>query len=96
MHEASMAGGMTANPEESLSVIMAAYQEAENLSILLPRLTTALRTLAPKHEVLVVDTLTPLDDTEAICAANQVRLLRRHNPATTTARIVTRRATPSQ
>jgi len=77
MRETSPAGGMTANPEESLSIIMAAYREAENLSILLPRLTTALRTLTPKYEVLVVDAVTPMDDTEAICAANQVRLLRR-------------------
>jgi dolichol-phosphate mannosyltransferase len=77
MDEASISGGTTANPEESLSVIMAAYQEVENLSIVLPRLTSALRTLAPKHEVLVVDTVTPMDDTQAICAANQVRLVRR-------------------
>jgi dolichol-phosphate mannosyltransferase len=77
MHEAAQPGGKAASTEESLSVIMAAYQEGQNLSVLLPRLTTAVRTLAPKHEVLVVDTVTPLDDTEAICAANQVRILRR-------------------
>jgi dolichol-phosphate mannosyltransferase len=68
---------MTANTKESLSIIMAAYREGENLSILLPRLTTALRALGPKYEVLVVDTVTPMDDTETICAANQVHLLRR-------------------
>lgn len=56
---------------------MAAYHEGENLDILLPKLTTAIRILAPKYEILVVDTLAPLDDTEAVCAANGVRLVRR-------------------
>lgn len=64
-------------PEVSLSIIVAAYNEGENLSILLPRLTTAVRAWEPKHEILVVDTVTPLDDTQAVCAANQVRFLRR-------------------
>ncbi len=41
MHETSPAARMPASPEESRSVLMAAYQEAESLSILLPRLTTA-------------------------------------------------------
>jgi uncharacterized protein (DUF4213/DUF364 family) len=96
MRETSPAGGLAADPDESLSIIMAAYREGENLSILLPRLTTVVRTLTPKYEILVVDTVTPLDDTEAICAANRVRLLRRHSPAMITARIVARRLMPSQ
>lgn len=64
-------------PEVSLSIIVAAFNEGENLSLLLPRLTTAVRALAPEHEILVVDTVTPLDDTQAVCAANQVRFMRR-------------------
>jgi dolichol-phosphate mannosyltransferase len=66
-----------ANAVESLSIILAAYCEGENLSRLLPRVRRAAQGLTPKHEILVVDTLAPMDDTEAVCAANQVRLLRR-------------------
>ena len=64
-------------PDVSLSVILAAYNEAENLSVLLPRLTAAVGEFAPDCEVLVVDTVTPLDDTQAVCAANHVQFLRR-------------------
>jgi dolichol-phosphate mannosyltransferase len=77
MPDPSPAAPGNAGPDVSLSVILAAYNEAENLSILLPRLTTVVRALAPKHEILVVDTVTPLDDTQTVCAANQVGFLRR-------------------
>ena len=71
------ASGANAPSKASLSIVVAAYNEAENLALLLPRLTTAVRELSPDYEILVVDTVTPLDDTQAVCAANQVRFLRR-------------------
>jgi len=64
-------------PVDSLSVILAAYQEANNLRILLPRLKTVLFDLTPQYEVLVVDTQSPKDDTELICTQNNVRYIRR-------------------
>lgn len=56
-----------------LSVVLPAYEEAENLQVLLPALSRTLAGLGVRWEVLVVDTQTPRDDTPAVCAANQVR-----------------------
>ncbi len=77
MIEIPVAGQAEPRPEESLSIVVAAYREGESLALLLPRLTRAARELVPDFEVLVVDTLEPMDDTAAVCAANQVRLIRR-------------------
>lgn len=56
-----------ARPE--LSVVLPAYQEAENLRVLLPRLAAVLGDLPGGAEVLVVDTMQPMDDTAAVSAA---------------------------
>jgi dolichol-phosphate mannosyltransferase len=77
MPDPSPAVPVSAGPDVGLSVILAAYRESENLSLLLPRLTAAVRDLTPTFEILVVDTLAPLDDTQDVCAAHRVRLLRR-------------------
>jgi len=60
-----------------LSVLLPAYQEAENLRVILPRILAALSTLSVVSEVLVVDTVTPLDATREICAQLGVRWLPR-------------------
>lgn len=52
----------------ALSIVMPAYQEEENLRMLLPRIIEALDALAVSYEVLVVDTLTPMDATQELCA----------------------------
>ena len=53
----------------SLSVVMPAYLEAENLRLLLPRLKTVLSKEGYQDaEVLVVDTATPLDETKQVCS----------------------------
>jgi len=77
MLETPVAGEADSRPEESLSIVVAAYREGESLALLLPNLTHSARALVPKFEVLVVDTVEPMDDTQAVCAANQVRLIRR-------------------
>jgi dolichol-phosphate mannosyltransferase len=56
-----------------LSITLLAYQEAENLSHLLPSIKAAAAALTSNFELLVIDTEQPLDDTAAICAANNVR-----------------------
>jgi dolichol-phosphate mannosyltransferase len=61
----------------ALSVVLPAYQEAENLRWFLPRLEDTLGVLVDSWEVLVVDTMEPLDDTEAVCAEFAVRHVRR-------------------
>lgn len=54
----------------SLSVILPAYKEAENLKILLPKLKETLKTLATETEVLVVDTMEATDDAKDVCLSN--------------------------
>jgi dolichol-phosphate mannosyltransferase len=63
-----------ARPDEcELSIILPSYTEAENLRVLLPRLTPVLDELTGSWEVLVVDTVEPLDDTAALCDGERVR-----------------------
>lgn len=67
---------LTSSPVD-LTVSIAAYREAENLKVMLPAIKAAAAALSPACEVLVIDTEEPMDDTEAICAANGVRHVRR-------------------
>ncbi|MCR5142841.1 MAG: glycosyltransferase [Ruminococcus sp.] len=53
-----------------ISVVIPAYKEAENLSVLLPRLNSVLADIPGEHEVLIVDTQKPLDDTKSVCSEN--------------------------
>lgn len=60
-----------------LSVVIPAYREAENLRLLLPRLRRVLGSLGVRHEVLVVDTSSPQDETPQVCLDHEVRYLPR-------------------
>lgn len=60
-----------------ISVVLPAYREAANLRLLLPRLRAALATLPGRSEIVVVDTNQPMDDTEAVCAAEGAVYVRR-------------------
>jgi dolichol-phosphate mannosyltransferase len=64
-------------PLVELSITIAAYREAENLASMLPAIKAAAQALTPHHEILIVDTQEPMDDTAAICATNGVRHVRR-------------------
>jgi dolichol-phosphate mannosyltransferase len=61
----------------ALSIVLPAYMEEENLRQLLPRLSTVLNELDPSGEIVVVDTMTPLDNTHEVCAHHQVRYVNR-------------------
>jgi dolichol-phosphate mannosyltransferase len=50
-----------------LSIVLPAYQEADNLRQLLPVLHEVASSLTSSYEIIVVDTEQPLDDTRAIC-----------------------------
>jgi dolichol-phosphate mannosyltransferase len=52
---------------------MPAYREARALETFLPRLFTEAAALTPSFEVLVVDTMQPVDDTAAVAAAAGAR-----------------------
>ena len=65
--------------EIDLSVIIPSYSEEENLRILLPRLNKALDSLSLTKEVLVVDSITAMDNTRSVCDANNVKYINREN-----------------
>ncbi len=59
----------------TVSVVLPAYREAENLREILPRIHDALNGLS--YEVLVIDTMEPMDETETICKANDAVYVKR-------------------
>lgn len=61
----------TSGPE--LSVILPAYEEGENLAWFLPRLRAVLGDLGVSHEILVIDTLAPMDATPDVCREKGVQ-----------------------
>jgi dolichol-phosphate mannosyltransferase len=65
------------NDAADLSVVLPAYLEEENLRRLLPRLTRTLEELGIRWEVLVVDTVTPMDNTAEVCGQHRCRWLPR-------------------
>jgi len=59
------------------SIVLPAYQEARNLELLLPKIQSEMRKLGIAHEILVVDTPAPMDDTAAVCRTLGVRYVNR-------------------
>lgn len=60
-----------------LSVILPAYLEEENLRLLLPRILAVLDTLEATSEVLVIDSMAPLDATREVASAAGARAIPR-------------------
>jgi dolichol-phosphate mannosyltransferase len=56
------------HPDVELSVVLPAYEEAENLRNLLPALKASAGAITASYEILVVDTATPRDATPEVCA----------------------------
>lgn len=54
-------------PETEISVIIPSYLEEENLRVILPRIVSTLETLKTTWEINIIDTLKPMDYTEAVC-----------------------------
>jgi len=59
----------------TISVVLPAYQEAENLKNILPNIHKVLSEV--DHEILVIDTMEPMDDTPAICREHNTRYVPR-------------------
>jgi len=53
--------------EKGISVVLPAYQEAENLKNILPVIREALGEMGVSCEILVIDTMEPMDETESVC-----------------------------
>jgi dolichol-phosphate mannosyltransferase len=60
-----------------LSVVIPAYREADALRQLLPMLVPTVKGLSERSEILVADSMEPLDDTAAVCADYGVRHMHR-------------------
>jgi dolichol-phosphate mannosyltransferase len=65
-----------------LSVIIPAYHEEENLRLLIPRIHKTLRNLVDEYEIIIVDTVTPLDNTEKCCGEFGACFIRREDDNT--------------
>jgi dolichol-phosphate mannosyltransferase len=63
--------------EIELSIIIPSYLEEENLRIILPRIKSELSSLPFTFEVLVIDTIQNLDNTEKVCAENNISHINR-------------------
>jgi dolichol-phosphate mannosyltransferase len=61
----------------SISIVLPAYREAENLRELLPKINDTMAKLQEPYEILVVDTMTKLDNTENICRENNCTYINR-------------------
>lgn len=60
-----------------LSVVLPAYEEAENLAMFLPALQLALNSLGVTHEIVVVDSNISRDETPLICERHSARYITR-------------------
>lgn len=60
-----------------LSIVLPAYQEAENLKNIIPQIHTALQKSDLQYEILVIDTMTPMDESEKVCEYNNAQCIRR-------------------
>lgn len=60
-----------------LSIILPAFLEEENLRLLLPRLKATLDSISETSEIVIVDTVKALDNTEDVCREYQVKYFNR-------------------
>jgi len=60
------------------TVALPAYREEENLRLLLPRIHDAFKQVQSTYEILVLDTVQPLDATEKACAQLNARYIKRN------------------
>jgi len=63
----------------SISVIIPAYNEADNLEELLPLLKTSVSSIGCPYEIIIVDTISPMDNTQEICTRYGVTYFNREN-----------------
>lgn len=64
----------------SISMVLLAYKEEENLRVLLPKIIKALNKIGETYEIIVVDTATPLDNTPHLCEEFGIRYVNQRYP----------------
>lgn len=62
-----------------ISIVLPAYKEAENLKKILPKIHETLGKANIAYEILVVDTMQVMDDTEEVCQDNRATYVKREN-----------------
>lgn len=60
-----------------LSIIIPSYLEEENLHLILPNLMSVLKYIDTDYEVLVIDTISPMDNAKDVCEKNKVIYINR-------------------
>src|SRR3989338_2789895 len=53
----------------TLSVVIPSYKEEDNLKVILPRLCSTLDKIEPSYEIIIVDTVEPMDGTKDYCSS---------------------------
>lgn len=64
----------------STSIVLLAYNEAENLKILLPRINRVVQKMGIDYEILIIDSAEPTDNTQDIAEANGARYIPQEEP----------------
>ncbi|MDE7062055.1 MAG: glycosyltransferase [Lachnospiraceae bacterium] len=64
----------------STSIVLLAYNEAENLKILLPRIKRAVQKMGIDYEILIIDSAKPTDNTEEVAIANGAKYIPQEEP----------------
>lgn len=58
-----------------ICIVLPAYLEAENLKLILPKIHLNLKHIS--HDILVIDTMQPMDNTEEVCLHNNAKYIPR-------------------
>ncbi len=64
----------------SISVLLLAYNEEENLKLLLPKIKDSLNKINEEYEIIVVDSANPTDNTKEVCKEFGARYIPQEEP----------------
>lgn len=64
-----------------ISTVLLSYQEEENLKILIPKIKKYLDLCGEEYEIIVVDTMKPLDNTKQVCIENGAQYINQEEPS---------------
>ena len=59
--------------KNGISMVLLSYEEEENLRVLLPQIKEKLEECGEPYEIIVVDSMEPLDNTRDVCEENCAR-----------------------